>query len=189
VAVTVSKVTIEGPLLLEGKIHMDARGAFMETYRADRSGDLLNGGAWVQDNVSRSTTTGTVRGLHWQSPPFAQAKLVSVLKGAIMDVVIDLRLSSGTFGKAATFHLSDAANQQLFVPIGFAHGFCTLSDDTIVAYKCSSPYHASAERSLLWCDPSLSVAWPISREGAIVSDKDGQAPLLSQLGQQDLFDL
>jgi dTDP-4-dehydrorhamnose 3,5-epimerase len=189
VAVTVSRVTIEGPVLLEGKIHVDARGAFMETYRADRSGDLLNGGSWVQDNVSRSTKAGTVRGLHWQTPPFAQAKLVSVLKGAILDVVIDLRFASSTFGKAATFNLSDAANQQLFVPVGFAHGFCTLSDDTIVAYKCSSLYNAIAERSLLWCDPSLDIAWPIAHPQAIVSDKDGQAPLLSHVAKQDFFDL
>jgi dTDP-4-dehydrorhamnose 3,5-epimerase len=187
--VQVSRSQIEGPLLLEGKIHVDARGAFMETYRADQVADLLDSGNWVQDNVSRSTKAGTVRGLHWQNPPFAQAKLVSVLKGAILDVVIDLRLSSSTFGKAATFNLSDAANQQLFVPMGFAHGFCTLSDDTIVGYKCSAIYTASAERSLLWCDPAIDVAWPIGREQAIVSDKDSQAPLLSHLAKQDFFDL
>jgi dTDP-4-dehydrorhamnose 3,5-epimerase len=177
------------PILLDGKAHADDRGVFMETFRADQSFNLPNDRAWVQDNVSRSLKAGTVRGLHWQISPNPQDKLVCVLKGAILDVVVDVRASSITFGKAVTFNLKENTNQKVFIPIGFAHGFCTLVDDTIVAYKCSAYYDVVAERSLLWCDPSLNVQWPIAPQHAIVSEKDGRAPLLSQLSKQDLFAL
>jgi dTDP-4-dehydrorhamnose 3,5-epimerase len=179
----------DGPVLIDGKAHSDPRGVFMETFRADRLPSLPNGRLWVQDNMSRSTKSGTVRGLHWQIAPKPQDKLICVLKGAILDVVVDLRIQSSTFGKAATFHLLENTNQQLLVPIGFAHGFCTLSDDTIVAYKCSAYYDPTAERSMLWCDPVLGIAWPVSSQHAIVSDKDGVAPLMAHLGTQDFFDL
>jgi dTDP-4-dehydrorhamnose 3,5-epimerase len=187
--VSVTDLEIIGPVLLEGKAHVDARGVFMETYRADRWANTLGGKTWVQDNMSRSSRAGTVRGLHWQISPNPQDKLICVLKGAILDVVVDLRHNSASFGKTAVFNLSEDTNRQLFVPVGFAHGFCTLADDTIVVYKCSAHYDLNAERSLLWCDPSLDVPWPVSSEHAIVSEKDERAPLLAQLAKQDLFDL
>jgi dTDP-4-dehydrorhamnose 3,5-epimerase len=187
--VRVTEFELNRPILLEGRAHEDVRGIFMETYRQDQSPVLPNNRGWVQDNMSRSRKAGTVRGLHWQISPNPQDKLVSVLKGAILDVVVDLRINSQTFGECTTFNLTENTNQKLLIPVGFGHGFCTLSEDTIVAYKCSAYYDAKAERSLLWCDPCLDVSWPVCPQHAIVSEKDQLAPLLSQLAKQDLFNL
>lgn len=177
------------PLLIEGSVHGDERGVFMETFRADRFPDLLSGRTFVQDNMSRSVHAGTVRGLHWQVGTFAQDKLVSVLRGSVLDIVVDLRIGSTGFGRAKSFTLSENTNQQLLVPIGFAHGFCTLEDNTIVTYKCSAVYDHASERGLLWQDPALEIEWPVTPEAAILSDKDKAAPLLSELRPEDLFAL
>jgi dTDP-4-dehydrorhamnose 3,5-epimerase len=178
-----------GPVLVRDKIYRDERGLFAETFRAHKTPALKEQRNWVQDNMSRSTKAGTVRGLHWQALPMAQDKLVGVVKGAILDVVVDLRRKSATFGKAAGVRLSEEENQQLFVPVGFAHGFCTLVDDTIVTYKCSAYYDTATERSLAWHDRVLGIAWPVSVADGIVSAKDQSAPLLSQVNPQDFFDL
>jgi dTDP-4-dehydrorhamnose 3,5-epimerase len=159
----------------------DARGWFSETYRADALADAGVKDAFVQDNQSFSSLPGTVRGLHFQAPPAAQAKLVRVLAGAIYDVAVDLRRSSPTFGHHVALRLDAAAGEQLFVPVGFAHGFCTLEPDTMVAYKVTSYYRAELDRGLLWSDPALGVPWPVSAGDATLSAKDAAAPRLAEL--------
>ena len=162
--------------------HGDARGWFSEVFRADR---LAAGGiaaAFVQDNQSFSAPVGTVRGLHFQTPPAAQAKLVRVLAGAILDVAVDLRSGSASFGRHVAVRLDAEGGEQLFVPAGFAHGFCTLAPDTMVAYKVDAYYSPASDRSLLWNDPALAIPWPVSEAEAELSDKDRRAPPLAALG-------
>ena len=137
-------------------------------------------------NHSLSVTKGTLRGLHFQVPPFAQHKLVRVVHGAILDVAVDLRRDSPTFGKHVTTELSADAWNQVFVPIGFAHGYCTLEPNTQIIYKVSCRYAPDHERGLLWNDPALDIDWPVSADEAAISDRDRQMPLLSEL--TDLFE-
>lgn len=160
----------------------DARGWFSETFRADA---LARGGiacAFVQDNQSFSAPKGTVRGLHFQVAPQAQAKLVRVLAGAILDVAVDLRRDSPTYGQHVAVTLDAQGGEQLFVPHGFAHGFCTLTPDTMVAYKVDAYYSPAHDRALVWNDPAIGIAWPVSEAEAMLSDKDRRAPRLSELG-------
>ncbi|KAB1075357.1 dTDP-4-dehydrorhamnose 3,5-epimerase [Methylobacterium planeticum] len=159
----------------------DDRGWFSETYRADRLGQAGIDTAFVQDNQSFSAPVGTVRGLHFQLPPAAQAKLVRVLAGAILDVAVDLRRASPTYGRHVAVRLDAAGGDQLFVPAGFAHGFCTLEADTMVAYKVDAYYSPAHDRALLWNDPALAIAWPVTAETAILSGKDKLAPTLAAL--------
>jgi dTDP-4-dehydrorhamnose 3,5-epimerase len=159
----------------------DDRGWFSETYRADRLGEAGVAAAFVQDNQSFSAPAGTVRGLHFQLAPAAQAKLVRVLAGAILDVAVDLRRASPTFGHHVALRLDAAGGEQLFVPAGFAHGFCTLEPDTMVAYKVDAYYSPEHDRALLWNDPALAIPWPVSPETAILSAKDSRAPTLAGL--------
>jgi dTDP-4-dehydrorhamnose 3,5-epimerase len=159
----------------------DHRGFFSETYnrRAFEEAGLMF--EYVQDNHSLSAEVGTVRGLHFQSPPFAQDKLVRVIRGAILDVVVDLRVSSPTFGKHETIELSADNWRQLLVPVGFAHGFCTLEPDTEVLYKVTSYYSAANDLGVAWDDPALGIAWPVAADEAILSNKDRAHPLLKDL--------
>jgi dTDP-4-dehydrorhamnose 3,5-epimerase len=160
----------------------DDRGWFSETYRADA---LMAGGiadTFIQDNQSFSAQSGTLRGLHFQLAPAAQAKLVRVLSGAILDVAVDLRQGSPTYGRHVAVRLDAQASEQLYVPVGFAHGFCTLEPDTMVAYKVSAYYSAAHDRNLLWSDPDLAIAWPVDAAQAMLSDKDKAAPRLNALG-------
>jgi dTDP-4-dehydrorhamnose 3,5-epimerase len=159
----------------------DERGWFSETYRADALGAAGITNLFVQDNQSVSAPAGTVRGLHFQLPPAAQAKLVRVLAGAVLDVVVDLRRASPSFGRHLALRLDAARGEQLFVPAGFAHGFCTLEPDTAVAYKVDAYYSPAHDRALLWNDPALAIPWPVSAEAAILSAKDSRAPRLSDL--------
>ncbi|GJE43434.1 dTDP-4-dehydrorhamnose 3,5-epimerase [Methylobacterium soli] len=159
----------------------DDRGWFSETYRADRLEEAGVAAAFVQDNQSFSAPAGTVRGLHFQLAPAAQAKLVRVLAGAILDVAVDLRRASPTFGRHVALRLDAAGGEQLFVPAGFAHGFCTLEPDTMVAYKVDAYYSPEHDRALLWNDPALAIPWPVSPETAILSAKDSRAPTLAGL--------
>jgi dTDP-4-dehydrorhamnose 3,5-epimerase len=157
----------------------DARGFFSETYK--RSAFLKRGVdiEFVQDNRSLSRFAGTIRGLHFQTPPFAQAKLVSVTRGAILDVAVDIRRGSPTFGRHVAVTLTAQDGAQLLVPEGFAHGFCTLEPDCEVSYKVSAPYSAANDRAILWDDPTLALPWPVTRDAATLSDKDARAPLLA----------
>ena len=159
----------------------DQRGYFTETYVR---GDFVAAGIaheFVQDNESLSLRPGTVRGMHFQIPPFAQAKLIRVLSGRIFDACVDLRRSSPRYGQHATVELSAESGDQLFVPAGFAHGFCTLEPDTTVLYKVDAVYSAEHERGIAWSDPALAIPWPIGPDAAILSAKDAALPPLRDL--------
>jgi dTDP-4-dehydrorhamnose 3,5-epimerase len=172
---------IAGPVLIIPKEFADDRGAFSEAYSARAFMDAIGEVDFVQDNQSLSRRRGTVRGLHLQTPPAAQSKLVRVVQGSILDVAIDLRTDSATYKQHVTAELSAANRAQLFVPAGFAHGFCTLEDDTIVLYKVDAYYSPAHDRSVLWTDPDLGIAWPIAPHEGVLSDKDAKAPLLKDI--------
>jgi dTDP-4-dehydrorhamnose 3,5-epimerase len=163
----------------------DDRGWFEEMYRKDVLAAATVNDEFLQDNVSFSAHEGTVRGLHFQTVPFAQAKLVGVLAGSIFDVAVDLRRASPTYGRHVAVRLDAALGQLVYVPVGFAHGFCTLEPNTLVTYKVSAYYNPAADRSLIWNDPALGIQWPVSEERATLSAKDGAAPSLASIG--DVF--
>ncbi|KQT88677.1 dTDP-4-dehydrorhamnose 3,5-epimerase [Methylobacterium sp. Leaf466] len=165
--------------------HGDARGWFSETFRADVLADAGIANVFVQDNQSFSAPQGTIRGLHFQIAPAAQAKLIRVLSGSILDVAVDLRRASPTFGRHVAVRLDAENGEQLFVPAGFAHGFCTLEPGTMVAYKVDAYYSLAHDRALAWNDPEVGIAWPVAEAEAQLSDKDRVAPRLSDL--PDLF--
>ncbi len=166
--------------------HVDHRGFFSETWNRLAFEEAGIPHEFVQDNQSLSVAKGTLRGLHFQVPPYAQHKLVRVVHGAILDVAVDLRRGSPTFGKHVTAEISADAWNQIFVPIGFAHGYCTLVPNTQIIYKVSCRYAPDHERGLLWNDPALDIDWPVSADEAAISDRDRQMPLLSEL--TDLFE-
>jgi dTDP-4-dehydrorhamnose 3,5-epimerase len=158
----------------------DHRGFFSEVFKRsalEAEGIHID---WVQDNQSLSAEPGTVRGLHFQGPPFAQAKLVRVLRGAIYDVAVDIRKGSPSFGRSVTCEISAEKWNQLLIPAGFAHGFMTLTPDTEVFYKVDAPYSRESEGAILWNDPALGIEWPDPGAAPILSDKDRVAPLLSE---------
>jgi dTDP-4-dehydrorhamnose 3,5-epimerase len=160
--------------------HRDARGFFSEVYSRvawDEAGLDLT---FVQDNHSFSAAPGTLRGLHFQTPPFAQAKLVRVAHGRVLDVAVDIRRSSPTFGKYVAVELSSENWRQLLIPIGFAHGFITLEPDVEVLYKTTAPYSAAHDRGLAWDDPGIAIDWPTPAGGPILSDKDRRWPRLKE---------
>ena len=170
------KLDIEGLVLITPKRHGDARGWFCESW--SRESYKKNGidADFIQDNMSLSVPRHTVRGLHFQIAPFAQAKLVSVPQGRILDVAVDIRPGSATYGRHVAIELSAENGQQLYIPAGFAHGFCTLAENTLVSYKINAPYAPAHERGILWHDPDLKISWPVSPKSAIVSEKDCQYP-------------
>jgi dTDP-4-dehydrorhamnose 3,5-epimerase len=160
----------------------DNRGFFSETYTKKTFEAAGLQYDFVQDNHSLSAEVGTVRGLHFQLPPFAQDKLVRVVRGAILDVAVDIRKGSPTFGRHVSAVISAAEWNQILVPIGFAHGFCTLEPDTEVIYKVTNYYSAEHDRGLLWNDPELGINWPVAADKARLSDKDHKHPTFAQLG-------
>jgi dTDP-4-dehydrorhamnose 3,5-epimerase len=166
--------------------HADDRGFFSETYSRRTFSAARIDREFVQDNHSLSRMPGVVRGLHFQIPPFAQAKLVRVTRGSVLDAAVDIRKGSPTFGRHAAIVLSDRNGKQMFVPRGFAHGFCTLEPDTEVIYKVDAYYSREHERGLRWNDPALGIAWPVDEDTAELSDKDRRQPLLSEL--TDVFE-
>jgi dTDP-4-dehydrorhamnose 3,5-epimerase len=167
--------------LILPRIHRDHRGFFSETYnRADLAALGFNL-EFVQDNHSLSVERGVVRGLHFQIPPFAQDKLVRVIRGSIFDVAVDIRRGSPTYGKHVARVISAADWNQFLVSAGFAHGFCTLEANTEVIYKVTKYYSPEHDRGVLWNDPDLGIAWPVAEGEAIVSDKDQQQPRLCEL--------
>lgn len=161
--------------------HGDDRGFFSETYSRAAFAAAGIDLDFVQDNHSLSGERGVLRGLHYQTPPFAQAKLVRVLRGRIFDVAVDIRRGSPTYGRWVGAELSAQSWTQIFVPVGFAHGFCTLEPATEVAYKVSAPYAPASDRSLRWDDPAIGVDWPIGAGEASLSGKDAAAPGLADL--------
>lgn len=164
----------------------DARGFFSEVWNQREFAAAGIGADFVQDNHIRNPRRGTLRGLHYQLPPSAQGKLVRVTRGAIFDVAVDIRRGSPTFGCYAAAVLSAENWSQLWVPVGFAHGYCTLEDDSEVQYKVTDFYSPPHERGICWNDPALGIDWPISADSVIVSDRDRALPRVAE--QRDLFD-
>ena len=173
----VVETSLPGVLIIEPKIFPDARGFFVETYNKDR---YVNNGIlpeFVQDNLSFSTR-GVLRGLHYQNP-HAQGKLVYVLQGEVWDVAVDIRRDSPQFGQWTAVTLSSENKKQFYIPPGFAHGFCVLSETALFTYKCTDLYHPECDGGVQWDDPTIAIQWPIS--DPILSDKDRNLPLLGEL--------
>ena len=170
--------TLPEVLVIEPTVYSDPRGFFVESYHAPRYREAGIDVTFVQDNQSRSVR-GTLRGLHWQVAPHPQAKLVRVVDGEILDVAVDVREGSPTFGRWAAVTLSSENFRQLFVPVGFAHGFLVLSERADIEYKCSDVYDPASERGLMWNDPALGIAWP--QRTALLSPRDAALPPLAAL--------
>jgi len=177
----VTPLAIPEVKVLRPKVFGDARGFFSEVYNAHAMAEAGIDIAFVQDNHSKSGPRGTVRGLHFQAPPYAQDKLVRVPRGRVLDVAVDLRVGSPTYGQHVSAELSADAWNQLFVPKGFAHGFCTLETDTEVVYKVSAYYAPDHDFGVLWNDPELGIDWPVAAQDAVVSDKDARQPRFADL--------
>ncbi len=177
---------IEGLAVITPKIFTDQRGYFYETYNAQAWKEACSGAVFVQDNESFSKR-GTLRGLHFQKPPFAQAKLVRVLDGIVWDVAVDLRHNSPTFGKWFGVELSAENKKQFFIPRGFAHGFSVLSETARFAYKCDNLYNKQSEGAILYTDPDLAIDWKIDPAQAILSEKDLKNPSFSFYKEQPCF--
>ena len=172
---------LPGVRIIRPRRFIDHRGFFSETFNANAFAEAGLPTAFVQDNHSLSRPKGTVRGLHFQVAPFAQDKLVRVVRGSILDVAVDLRAGSPHFGCSVAVVISAEEWNQLFIPIGFAHGFCTLEDDTEVLYKVTNFYSPEHDRGILWNDPDLEINWPVAEQQAILSDKDRKLPRLKDV--------
>ena len=162
-------------LLIEPRVHGDSRGFFYESFQVSRYADAGIQGTFVQDNLSRSAK-GTLRGLHFQEPR-AQGKLVQVLRGTVFDVAVDVRKGSPRFGRWVGVELCESSPRQLWIPPGFAHGFCVLSESADFFYKCTEVYVPEAERAIAWNDPQIGIRWPVSEP--LLSNKDRAAPMLA----------
>ncbi|MBO9127833.1 MULTISPECIES: dTDP-4-dehydrorhamnose 3,5-epimerase [unclassified Rhizobium] len=173
--------SLSGVLLLTSRRFEDDRGYFCETYSSRSFAAVGLHNNFVQDNHSLSRKAGTVRGLHFQSSPHAQAKLVRCVRGRLLDVAVDIRKGSPTFSQWTSHELSADNGQQLFIPAGFLHGFVTLEPDTEIVYKCDDHYAPECEGSVRFDDPDLAIDWGIDAKDAVLSPKDGQAPLLKQI--------
>lgn len=178
----VIETSLEGVIIIEPDVFKDQRGAFLETYQQKRYREVGIPAVFVQDNVSFSTR-GTLRGLHYQFP-HAQAKLVQVLSGEVFDVAVDIRVGSKTFGQWTGALLSDANHCQLFIPEGFAHGFCVLSETAVFTYKCSEFYHPASEGGIIWSDKDLKIGWPV--DSPLISVKDEKYPFLKDIPEERL---
>lgn len=172
---------IEGLLIIEPRVFKDARGFFVETYNEERYLAAGINARFVQDNLSASSY-GVVRGLHFQRPPFTQAKLVTCIEGCVLDIAVDLRKDSPTFGQHVAVELSAENHRQFFIPKGFAHGFSVLSEHALFSYKCDEVYHPEADGGILLYDPALNIDWRIPEDKRILSEKDTKHPLLNDLG-------
>ena len=177
----IERLSIPDVKVLIPKKYGDHRGFFSEIYNKKAFAAAGVDIDFVQDNHSRSADAGTVRGLHFQTPPFAQDKLVRVTRGSVFDVVVDLRRNSPTYGRHASVVLSAGEWNQVLAPIGFAHGFMTLESDVEVVYKVSDYYAPEHDKGLLWNDPALGIKWPIAESEATLSEKDRRQPRLAEL--------
>ena len=178
---------LEGVKIIMPKVFFDDRGYFFESFNDKEFREKVCDTTFVQDNQSKSCK-GTLRGLHWQAPPFAQSKLVRVTKGAVIDVAVDIRVGSPTFGKHVAVELTDENNLQLFIPRGFAHGFIALTDNVIFQYKCDNLYNKESERAVRWD----SINWDLEKyniETPLLSDKDKVHKLLSEMNEKELFNI
>lgn len=174
------KTELEGVVVIEPKVFGDNRGYFFESFSERDFVEKVAGVKFVQDNESKSCY-GVVRGLHFQKPPYAQSKLVRVVKGAVLDVVVDIRKGSPTYGKHIAVELSEDNHRQTFIPRGFAHGFAVLSDEAIFQYKCDSFYAPQSEGAIAWDDPDLGIDWRIPADKIILSAKDMAHPRLKDI--------
>lgn len=165
----------------------DNRGYFSEVFKDQWFRENVANVTFVQDNQSLSAAKGTIRGLHFQLEPFGQGKLVRCIQGAIFDVAVDIRLGSPTYGRWVGAELSEENGAQLWIPVGFAHGFATLEPNTTIHYKVTAPYSASNDRGLLWNDPDIGIAWPLDGIEAILSDKDKAQPRLAEMAPAFAF--
>ena len=173
-----------GLLFIEPKLYGDQRGWFFESWNSERYAEAGIHADFVQDNISYSTK-GVLRGLHYQRP-YTQGKLVFVLEGNVWDVVVDLRKSSPMFGKWSGFTLTGEKKEQLYIPPGFAHGFCVLSDTVLFQYKCTDKYSPESEHGIMWNDPDLNIPWPV--DAPVISDKDTKHPYFKDLTSDLLFE-
>jgi dTDP-4-dehydrorhamnose 3,5-epimerase len=176
----VIKTAIDGVVIIEPKVFGDHRGYFFESFSERDFNAQVREVKFVQDNESKSCY-GVLRGLHFQKPPYCQSKLVRVVKGAVLDVAVDIRPESPTFGKYVMTELSGDNHRQMFIPKGFAHGYVVLEDDTVFQYKCDEYYHPEAEGGIAWNDPQIGIEWPIAEGEVILSEKDKNRPLLSEI--------
>ena len=170
------KTEIEGVYVIEPKVFCDARGYFMEAWKQAEFNEHVGRVDFIQDNESKSSF-GVLRGLHYQKGDLSQAKLVRVIKGKVLDVAVDIRKSSPTFGKHVMVELSEENKRQFFIPRGFAHGFLVLSEEAIFTYKVDNPYAPQAEAGIRWNDPDLAIEWPIDFSKVQTSEKDLKQPL------------
>jgi dTDP-4-dehydrorhamnose 3,5-epimerase len=171
---------IPGPVVLVPRKFTDVRGFLSETYSDAAFAAKVAPVRFVQENHTYSEHAGTVRGIHFQVPPHAQGKLVRVVRGAIFDVIVDLRAASPHFGRHVVVELSAAGWTQLWVPEGFGHGICTLEPHTEIIYKVTTPYHPASERGIAWNDPDLAIAWPVGPPEPVLSDRDRCHPRLAE---------
>lgn len=178
----IEKTLLEGVVIISPDVFADERGFFMETFQEKRYQELLGSDiCFVQDNISCSKK-GVVRGLHYQALPFAQGKLVQVVRGRVIDVAVDIRSGSPTFGQHVAVELSGENKKQFFIPVGFAHGFIALEDDTLFSYKCTNVYSKEHERGIRFDDPYVGIDWGMAEP--MVSEKDAAQPLLQDIPQE-----
>lgn len=176
----VIKTDIDGLVIIEPRVFGDSRGYFFESFSERDFKREVADVDFVQDNESRSVY-GVVRGLHFQKPPHSQSKLVRVVKGRVLDVAVDLRKGSPTFGRHAAIELSEDNHRQVFIPRGFAHGFSVLSDEVVFQYKCDNYYAPQSEGAVAWNDPDLAIDWKVPDDEVILSEKDGKHPRLKDI--------
>lgn len=176
----ITTTAIVGVVILEPEVFGDERGYFLESFSQREFEEKVCKTTFVQDNES-SSRYGVLRGLHFQKPPHAQAKLVRVVKGKVLDIAVDIRKGSPTFGHHVSIELSGENKRQLFIPRGFAHGFAVLSDDVVFQYKCDNYYVPHSEGGILWNDPALGIDWKLPEEDVILSEKDKKNVLLNEL--------
>lgn len=172
-------------VLIEPKIFPDGRGFFIEIYKHSDFADFGIKERFVQDNYSKSTQKGVLRGLHYQIPPFSQGKIIQVISGEIFDVAVDIRVSSPNYGKWIGVNLSSENRKMLYIPSGFAHGFCTLTEITEVIYKCTNIYSPQHERGVIWNDDTLKIDWPV--ENPILSEKDLVYPSFDNIEKSFIY--
>jgi len=180
----IKELHIQGLLVIQPDVFYDSRGYFFESYNKEKFQQIGIADEFVQDNQSLSAK-GILRGLHFQNPPFAQGKLLSVIKGSVLDVAVDIRKGSPTYGKHFSVVLSGENKTLFWVPAGFAHGFLSLEDNTIFSYKCTQTYNKESEGSIRWNDPDINIDWGVNQP--LVSEKDQNAPLFADLNSKFLF--
>ena len=174
-----TKTSIEGLVIIDPTVFGDNRGYFLESYNEKEFKEVIGNVSFVQDNESKSSK-GVLRGLHFQKPPFAQAKLVRCIEGKVLDVVLDIRKNSKTYGQHFTTELSGENKKQVFIPRGFAHGFLVLSESAIFAYKVDNTYAPEHDAGIRWNDPIVNIQWGLSESEVLVSNKDAQLPFFNE---------